>query len=195
MVSQGITVLGSTGSIGKSTLDVLKRHPERFHVVALSAHCNIGRLAQQCAQHHARYAAVSDESRVQELRLALDELGCKAEIIAGKDALNTAASMAETETVMAAIVGAAGLEPTFQAVLSGKRLLLANKESMVIAGELFRQAAALSDTTIIPVDSEHNALFQVLPDKFDDGLESVGVEKLILTASGGPFLHLSLIHI
>ena len=189
MVSQGITVLGSTGSIGESTLDVLKRHPGRFHVVALSAHENIARLAEQCAQFQARYAVISDDNRVKTLRLALDELGCKAEIIAGKDALSTAASMAETDVVMAAIVGAAGLAPTFQAVLSGKRLLLANKESMVIAGELFRQAAALSNTTIIPVDSEHNALFQVLPEKFDDGLESVGVEKLILTASGGPFLH------
>ncbi len=188
-MSQGITVLGSTGSIGESTLDVLQRHPERFHVVALSAHTNMIRLAEQCAQHGARYAAISDTARVADLQAALDERGCNAEIIAGENALSTVAAMAETDVVMAAIVGAAGLKPTFQAVLSGKRLLLANKESMVIAGELFRRAAAESATTIIPVDSEHNALFQVLPEKFDDGLESAGVEKLILTASGGPFLH------
>lgn len=197
-MSQGITVLGSTGSIGENTLDVLQRHRDRFHVVALSAHDNITRLAEQCAQHSARYAAISNDARTNELRAALDERGCNTEIIAGKNALRTVAAMAETEVVMAAIVGAAGLEPTFQAVLSGKRLLLANKESMVIAGELFRRAAAESATTIIPVDSEHNALFQVLPEKFDDGLESVGVEKLILTASGGPFLHRareSLLHV
>ncbi|MCW8925656.1 MAG: 1-deoxy-D-xylulose-5-phosphate reductoisomerase [Xanthomonadales bacterium] len=189
MVSQGITVLGSTGSIGESTLDVLQRHPDRFHVVALSGHDNITRLAQQCAQHTARYTAISDTTKVGKLQAALDELDCKTEIIDGENALSTVATMAETDVVMAAIVGAAGLEPTLQAVLHGKRLLLANKESMVIAGELFRRAAADSETTIIPVDSEHNALFQVLPEKFDDGLESVGVEKLILTASGGPFLH------
>lgn len=188
-MSQGITVLGSTGSIGENTLDVLQRHPERFHVVALSGHGNMIRLAEQCAQHGARFAAISDTSKANELRSALKKLHCKTEIIAGENALAAAATMDETDVVMAAIVGAAGLESTYQAVLHGKRLLLANKESMVIAGELFRHAAADSATTIIPVDSEHNALFQVLPDRFDDGLESVGVEKLILTASGGPFLH------
>ncbi len=181
--------MGSTGSIGENTLDVLQRHRDRFHVIALSAHNNTTRLAEQCAQHGARFAAISDTAKAGELQAALDELGCGTEIIAGENALSTVAGMADTDVVMAAIVGAAGLEPTFQAVLSGKRLLLANKESMVIAGELFRRAAAESATTIIPVDSEHNALFQVLPEKFDDGLESVGVEKLILTASGGPFLH------
>ena len=189
MVSQGITVLGSTGSIGESTLNVLARHPERYHVVALSAHDNVIRLAQQCRQHNARYAVVSDQAKVPALQAALDELQCKSEVLAGCDALGTVAGMDETEIVMAAIVGAAGLEPTLQAVQSGKRLLLANKESMVIAGELFRQAAAENAATIIPVDSEHNALFQVLPDQFEDGLEQAGVERLILTASGGPFLH------
>jgi 1-deoxy-D-xylulose-5-phosphate reductoisomerase len=189
VLSQGITVLGSTGSIGESTLKVLARHPRRYHVVALSAHNNVARLAQQCKQHGARYAVVSDKAKVPALRAALDGLGCDAEIMAGRDALGAVASMQETETVMAAIVGAAGLEPTLAAVQSGKRLLLANKESMVIAGELFRKAAAEYNATIIPVDSEHNALFQVLPDQFDDGLEKAGVERLILTASGGPFLH------
>ena len=189
MSSEGITVLGSTGSIGESTLDVLARHPDRYHVVALSAHSNIDRLAEQCLQHHARYAVISDKSKSAALQSALDQRNCKSGVLAGKDALSAVVRMDETEVVMAAIVGAAGLEPTLHAVQAGKRLLLANKESMVIAGELFRQSAADHDATIIPVDSEHNALFQVLPENFDDGLENAGVEKLILTASGGPFLH------
>ncbi|MFC1776468.1 1-deoxy-D-xylulose-5-phosphate reductoisomerase [Pseudomonadota bacterium] len=189
MVSQGITVLGSTGSIGESTLNVLARHPDRYHVVALSAHSNIARLAEQCLQHNARYAVISDKSRAGELKTALDQLKCKSEVLAGRDALGAVACMDETDAVMAAIVGAAGLEPTLQAVQAGKRLLLANKESMVIAGELFRKAAAEHAATIIPVDSEHNALFQVLPENFENGLENIGVERLILTASGGPFLH------
>ena len=189
MSSQGITVLGSTGSIGENTLDVLARHPDTYHVVALSAHANANRLAEQCHQHQARYAVISDQTKTGELQSALDQLNCKSEVLAGKDALSTAVRMDETSVVMAAIVGAAGLEPTLHAVQAGKRLLLANKESMVIAGELFRKAAAEHAATIIPVDSEHNALFQVLPKNFDAGLENAGVERLILTASGGPFLH------
>jgi 1-deoxy-D-xylulose-5-phosphate reductoisomerase len=189
LISQGITILGSTGSIGQSTLDVLSRHPDAYHVVALSAHANVKRLAEQCQQYHARYAVISDKTKAGALQSALDNLNCKSEVLAGKEALSTAVRMDETELVMAAIVGAAGLEPTLHTVQAGKRLLLANKESMVIAGELFRKAASEHDATIIPVDSEHNALFQVLPENFDDGLENAGVERLILTASGGPFLH------
>ena len=191
MASQGITILGSTGSIGESTLKVLALHPDRYHVVALSAHSNVRRLAEQCSQFQSRFAVISDAGKAIELQSALDQLKCKSEVLAGRQALNTIVSMESTDTVMAAIVGAAGLEPTLAAVRSGKRLLLANKESMVIAGELFRKAASLHETTIIPVDSEHNALFQVLPENFDAGLENVGVERLILTASGGPFLHRS----
>ena len=189
MLSRGITVLGSTGSIGQSTLDVLARHPDRYHVVALSAHSNVARLAEQCTQHHARYAVISDAEKAGDLQSALDGLGCKSVVLAGREALNTVACLDETDSVMAGIVGAAGLEPTLAAAHTGKRLLLANKESMVIAGELFRKAAVEYGTTIIPVDSEHNALFQALPENFDAGLDSVGVERLILTASGGPFLH------
>ena len=189
MISQGITVLGSTGSIGKSTLDVLLRHPGRFHVIALSGNSNFSLLARQCHQHHARYAVISNPAHTMALQAALDQLGCNAKVLAGHEALSEVVRLDETDVVMAAIVGAAGLEPTLHAVEAGKRLLLANKESMVIAGELFRQAAIRHGTTIIPVDSEHNALFQVLPERFDNGLESVGVERLILTASGGPFLH------
>lgn len=189
MNSQGITVLGSTGSIGESTLDVLSRHPGAYHVVALSAHSNVKRLAEQCLQHRAGYAVISDVDKASELQTALNELNCKAEVLAGKEALSTVVRMNETGVVMAAIVGAAGLEPTLHAVQAGKRLLLANKESMVIAGELFRKAASEHSTTIIPVDSEHNALFQVLPENHAAGLGQAGVEQLILTASGGPFLH------
>jgi len=189
MASQGIAVLGSTGSIGESTLNVLARHPNRYHVVALTAHSNFNRLAEQCSQHQARYAVISDTSKASDLQSALKEQGCKSEVLAGKQALSDVVGLEETDVVMAAIVGAAGLESSLHAVRTGKRLLLANKESMVIAGELFRNAAAERAATIIPVDSEHNALFQALPENFDAGLENVGVERLILTASGGPFLH------
>ncbi len=188
MANQGITILGSTGSVGESTLDVLARHPERYHVVALTAHQNVKRLAEQCMEHQPTYAVISDISLAETLQLALDELGCNSIVLGGRDALSTVVGMDETDAVMAAIVGAAGLEPTLHAVKSGKRLLLANKESMVIAGELFRKAASEHKVTIIPVDSEHNALFQVLPQAYNDGLEKSGVENLILTASGGPFL-------
>ncbi len=189
MARQGITILGSTGSIGVSTLDVLSRHPGRYKVIALGAHRNVKRLAQQCHQHHARYAAISDESRAVQLQSELDRLHCNTEVVAGSSALCDVARLDETDVVMASIVGAAGLESTLAAVKAGKRLLLANKESMVIAGELFREAAMAHNVNIIPVDSEHNALFQVLPENFADGLAETGVEKLILTASGGPFLH------
>ena len=148
MASQGITILGSTGSIGESTLKVLALHPERYHVVALSAHSNVSRLAEQCLQYRSRYAVISDADKAIELQSALDQLKCKSEVLAGRQALDTIVSMDSTDMVMAAIVGAAGLEPTLTAVQSGKRLLLANKESMVIAGELFRKAAALHETTI-----------------------------------------------
>ena len=189
MICQGITILGATGSIGENTLKVLRAHPDRYQVIALSADSNFKRLAEQCSEHHARYAVINNVEHAPALQSALNELGCRAEVLAGCQALSDVVSLDETDVVMAAIVGAAGLKPTLTAVEAGKRMLLANKESMVIAGELFRKAAAENNVTIIPVDSEHNALFQVLPANFEAGLEKVGVEKLILTASGGPFLH------
>jgi len=184
----GVTVLGSTGSIGCSTLDVLARHPDRFRVVALSGHGNLPLLAEQCARHAARYAVVSDASRAPELAGLLEDHGCRAEVLAGPEALEAAVALPETDTVMAAIVGAAGLPSALAAARLGKRLLLANKESMVIAGELFARITAASGSLIIPVDSEHNALFQALPDGMSRDLDAAGVECLILTASGGPFL-------
>ena len=186
---EGVTVLGSTGSIGCSTLDVIERHPGRFRVIALSAHRNIDLLARQCAKHRARYAVISDPALASGLREALDGASSKARILAGERALTEAVELDETATVMAAIVGAAGLRPALRTAELGKRLLLANKESMVIAGALFADAAQASGACIIPVDSEHNALFQALPEDCRHDLEAAGVERLILTASGGPFLN------
>jgi 1-deoxy-D-xylulose-5-phosphate reductoisomerase len=191
----GVVVLGSTGSVGQSTLDVMKRHPGRYRVVALTAHGSVRELAAQCHTHDARYAVISDPSRTDELAAALAELDCGARVLSGPEALLEVVSLDETEVVMAAIVGAAGLPPTLQAARLGKRLLLANKESMVIAGALFEQARRESGAQIVPVDSEHNALFQALPAefhgelRFHGGLRACGVERLTLTASGGPFLH------
>jgi len=184
---QGISILGATGSIGRSTLDVLRRHPDRYRVIALSGHGNLELLAQQCRQHNAQFAVISDQTRASDLRAALQAAGSHAQVLAGANALVEAVELEQTDTVMAAIVGAAGLQPALRAAQLGKRLLLANKESMVIAGPLFAQASAASGAAIIPVDSEHNALFQALPDHCKTDLGAAGVEKLILTASGGPF--------
>jgi 1-deoxy-D-xylulose-5-phosphate reductoisomerase len=178
--AQGIVVLGSTGSIGRSTLDVLSRHPDRFRAVALTANRNVELLADQCARHDARYAVVCDSDREADLRRALAARGSAARVLAGPEALEEVVGLAEADTVMAAIVGAAGLPSALSAARQGKRLLLANKESMVIAGPLFASAAREQGAAIIPVDSEHNALFQALPSGFGRDLEAEGVEALIL---------------
>jgi len=188
MASHGVTILGSTGSVGRSTLDVIARHPQRFHVVALTAHRNTRLLAEQCHRHQARYAVVSEADRADELQARLRELDCAAQVMAGPTGLEAVVELEETTSVMAAIVGAAGLAPALHAARCGKRLLLANKESMVIAGALFARAVAEHGAVVIPVDSEHNALFQALPDEHKGDLQAAGVEQLILTASGGPFL-------
>ncbi len=190
MSRQNICILGSTGSIGESTLDVIARNPDRFRVVALTANHNTKKLAQQCARFAADVAVIADPSRVSELAAQLEEAGSKAEILAGQEGLASAATLPETDAVMAAIVGAAGLEPTFRAAQQGKKILLANKESLVIAGEVFIAEARRSGSPVLPVDSEHNAIFQSLPPEFANGLDAIGVEKIILTASGGPFLDL-----
>jgi len=188
MKTQRICVLGSTGSIGKSTLDVIARNPERFEVVALTANRNTDLLARQCAQFNARLAVVADASRVPLLTQQLQKAGSTAEILTGEEGLVTVAGLPEIDTVMAAIVGAAGLAPTFRAAEAGKKILLANKESLVIAGQVFVAEAKRNGARVLPVDSEHNAIFQSLPPEFTDGLDGIGVEKVILTASGGPFL-------
>jgi len=193
--AQGISILGSTGSVGENTLDVISRNPGRFEVVALTAHNNAARLAEQCAQFEARLAVIVNEDRHQELAEALKAHGARAKPLSGADALMDAVAEPGVDAVMAAIVGAAGLAPTLHAAERGLRLLLANKESMVIAGQLLMEAARASGAHILPVDSEHNAVFQALPNSFDpcqrDALEACGVERIILTASGGPFLNTS----
>ena len=191
-MQQGITILGSTGSVGCSTLDVISRHPERFRVIALTAHRDVEKLAEQCHVFKASFAVIGDPDYAGQLKMELESRSCQTKVLAGKEGLLEVVSLAETDAVMAAIVGAAGLEPSLHAAQCGKRLMLANKESMVIAGELFARATAQSGAVIIPVDSEHNALFQALPADFNGNLEACGVEKLVLTASGGPFLDTSL---
>ena len=190
MSRQNLCVLGSTGSIGESTLDVVERNPERFNVVALTAHRNVKKLARQCALFDADVAVVADPGLAPELAACLKAENSKAEIMSGEAGLVSVAGMPETDMVMASIVGAAGLAPTFHAAQQGKKILLANKESLVIAGEVFIAAARENGARVLPVDSEHNAIFQSLPPDFVDGLDAIGVEKIILTASGGPFLNM-----
>jgi 1-deoxy-D-xylulose-5-phosphate reductoisomerase len=187
-MTQAITILGSTGSVGESTLDVISRNRDRFHVLALTAHRNVQRLAEQCSEFEAQFAVISDIEQAEALKTALQRCGSKARVLAGAEGLITVATLPETDTVMAAIVGAAGLEPTLAAARAGKKILLANKESLVIAGGLFMQAAKDAGATVLPVDSEHNAIFQSLPANWQDGLAASGVDRIILTASGGPFL-------
>jgi 1-deoxy-D-xylulose-5-phosphate reductoisomerase len=191
MSIQQVTVLGATGSIGVSTLDVLARHPERYAVFALTADRKWQVLATQCLQHNPRYAVLNDATAALALTEELRRQGCKTEVLQGADALAQVASHADTHVVMAAIVGAAGLLPTLAAVKVGKKVLLANKEALVMAGSLFTRAVAENGATLLPIDSEHNAIFQCLPnhraDYLVDGLQSSGVRKILLTASGGPF--------
>ena len=183
----GVTVLGSTGSVGVSTLDVVSRHPERFRVVALTANENAERLAEQCRRHRPLYAAMANRGSAARLGDLLRGMEGRPEILAGVEGLEQVAALPETQYVMAAIVGAAGLRPTLAAARSGKRVLLANKESLVMAGALFMRAVAEHGAELLPIDSEHNAVFQCLPADFGAGLQQVGVERILLTASGGPF--------
>lgn len=183
----GVTVLGSTGSIGLSTLDVLSRHPERFRVLALTANQNAERLAEQCRRYRPAYAVMSDPMAAQTLRVLLADMPGAPEVLHGMEGLEQVAALPETDYVMAAIVGAAGLRPSLAAARAGKRVLLANKEALVMAGALFMDAVAESGALLLPIDSEHNAIFQCLPAGFRAGLAEVGVEQILLTASGGPF--------
>ena len=184
----GVTVLGSTGSIGENTLDVLARHPDRFRVVALAANKNAAKLAQQVIQWRPDYAVLADESAVAELRERIARAGVSTRVLGGESGLLEIATLAEAQYVMAAIVGAAGLRSTFAAAKAGKRLLIANKESLVMAGPLLIEAARASGATLLPVDSEHSAIFQCLPANTRAGEAPKGVRRVVLTASGGPFL-------
>ncbi|MDG4552019.1 MAG: 1-deoxy-D-xylulose-5-phosphate reductoisomerase [Candidatus Contendobacter sp.] len=184
----GVTVLGSTGSIGVSTLDVLGRHADRFRVVALTAHRDVEGLFQQCLRHEPDYAVMVDLDAAERLRDRLRSAGRPVETLAGAAGLERVATVPEAAYVMAAIVGAAGLLPTLAAARAGKRVLLANKEALVMAGPLFMAAAREHDAELLPIDSEHNAVFQCLPpDRAIKGLDAAGVRRILLTGSGGPF--------
>jgi 1-deoxy-D-xylulose-5-phosphate reductoisomerase len=185
---QQITVLGSTGSIGVSTLDVIARHPERYQVYALTANTRVDCLLPQIESCQPRYAVMLDESAARELSAELAQRGMThTEVLSGEAALKQVAAAEGVDTVMAAIVGSAGLAPTLAAVEAGKKVLLANKESLVMAGHLFMQAVEQSGATLLPIDSEHNAIFQCLPSDYSRGLPETGVNKILLTGSGGPF--------
>ena len=186
---QSLCILGSTGSIGQSTLDVIALHPQQYRVYALTAHKKLRKLVEQVRLYKPRYAVVADEGDYLEAKTMLAETGVEVELLAGAQALVDVASSPEVDTVMAAIVGAAGLLPTLAAVKAGKKILLANKESLVMSGDLFMTAVRESKAQLLPIDSEHNAIFQCLPTDFRYGqLAHSGISKILLTGSGGPFL-------
>jgi 1-deoxy-D-xylulose-5-phosphate reductoisomerase len=184
---QNVTILGATGSIGVNTLDVIRRHPERYRVFALCAHTRIDTLFEQCREFMPQFAVVRDAGLADELAARCRGAGLTTDVRHGMAALVDIAAHPESDAVMAAIVGAAGLEPTLAAAYAGKKILLANKEVLVMAGELFTRAVREHGATLLPVDSEHNAIFQSLPVDFSSGLEGCGVRRILLTASGGPF--------
>ena len=185
---QRLTVLGATGSVGASTLDVVARHPQRFQVVALSAHSRVELLLGQCRRFQPAYAVVIDQQAAVVLQQRLRAENLATRVLVGAAGLVEVATLPEVDTVMAAIVGAAGLPATLAAACAGKRVLLANKESLVMAGRLFVDAVRRNGATLLPIDSEHNAVLQCLPESFDGDLARAGVRYLLLTASGGPFL-------
>ncbi|MFJ4442142.1 1-deoxy-D-xylulose-5-phosphate reductoisomerase [Pseudomonas sp. NPDC089422] len=184
---QRITVLGATGSIGLSTLDVIARHPERYQVFALSGYSRIDELLALCVRHRPAYAVVPNDEAAARLRDGLLGAGCTAQVLVGEAGLCEVSAAPEVDAVMAAIVGAAGLRPTLAAVEAGKKVLLANKEALVMSGALFMDAVRRSGAVLLPIDSEHNAIFQCLPGDYARGLSQVGVRRILLTASGGPF--------
>ena len=192
MTLQKITILGSTGSIGVNTLDVIRRHPQRYSVVALCAHKQIDRLFDQCLEFKPCFAVVRDARLAADLNSRLAEVASSTIVEYGPDALVRMAELPEVDTVMAAIVGAAGLPSTLAAAFAGKRVLLANKEALVMAGPVFMDAVCRSGASLLPIDSEHNAIFQSLPLGYSGDLSESGVRSLLLTASGGPFLNTSI---
>ncbi len=182
----GVTILGATGTIGVNTLDVIARHPQRYRVVALTAHRNVERLAEQCARWQPPFAVMADPERAEELRRRLRRVAPDTEVLAGSEGLVRVCELPETDQVMAGIVGAAGLLPNLAAARAGKRVLLANKEALVMSGRLFMEAVRAAGAELLPIDSEHNAVFQCLP-AGGGSLAERGVTRILLTASGGPF--------
>jgi 1-deoxy-D-xylulose-5-phosphate reductoisomerase len=185
---QSLTILGATGSIGVSTLDVVARHPDRYRVFALTGQTRVEVLAAQCVQFQPEVAVVGDAAAASQLQVLIKSHGLNTEVLHGEQALCDVASAASCDTVMAAIVGAAGLRPSLAAAHAGKKLLLANKEALVISGQLFMDAVVASGATLLPIDSEHNAIFQCLPIGYQRQPPQHGIRKILLTASGGPFL-------
>jgi 1-deoxy-D-xylulose-5-phosphate reductoisomerase len=187
MSVQRVAVLGATGSIGRSTLDVVARHPERFRVVALTAHRDVGALLAAAREHRPRYLAIADDRLGPALARSVRSAGLECEVLSGARAVAQVAAAADVDTVMAAIVGAAGLESSLAAARAGKKILLANKEALVMAGPIFMEAVARHGASLLPIDSEHNAVFQCLPAHAPGQLAANGVRRVLLTGSGGPF--------
>jgi 1-deoxy-D-xylulose-5-phosphate reductoisomerase len=184
---QNVAILGATGSIGRSTLDVIARHPDRFRAFALTAHTQANELFELAVRHRPRFAVLGDDAQARDLRTRLAAAGSATEVLGGPDALAAVAAHPEVDAVMAAIVGAAGLAPTLAAARAAKKLLLANKEALVMAAPIFMAAVREAGAALLPIDSEHNAIFQCLPPGPHAGLTARGVRKIVLTGSGGPF--------
>ncbi len=184
---QQLTILGSTGSIGRSTLDVVRRHPGRYRIAALCAHRQIDLLFEQCLEFRPRYAVLGERDSAEALTAKLRSANIATEVRHGAAALEEMAVLPEVDAVMAAIVGAAGLSSALAAARAGKKILLANKEALVMAGPVFMRAVREHGARLLPIDSEHNAIFQALPTDFDSDLPRKGIRRLLLTASGGPF--------
>ena len=184
-MAKNLTILGATGTIGVNTLDVVARNPEKFRVIALTGQNQIEKLARQCRQFQPRYAVVLEPDKASALQALL--AGTATEVLAGMEALEFVCALPEVDTVMAAIVGAAGLRPALAAARAGKRVLLANKETLVMAGRFFMEAVREHGAILLPIDSEHNAIFQSLPANYDGDPARHGVRRILLTASGGPF--------
>ncbi|HEC17896.1 MAG TPA: 1-deoxy-D-xylulose-5-phosphate reductoisomerase [Gammaproteobacteria bacterium] len=185
----GVTVLGATGSIGVSTLDVIARHPQRYRVVALTANNQVERLFEQCRAFSPEYVVLAEADAAQQMQQRLADAGLQTTVLSGVEGLETVAALEQVQQVMAAIVGAAGLAPSLAAARAGKRILLANKEALVMSGQIFMDAVRENDAELLPIDSEHNAIFQSMPAGYACGqsLKGRGVRKILLTASGGPF--------
>jgi 1-deoxy-D-xylulose-5-phosphate reductoisomerase len=189
---QNVAILGATGTIGIQTLDVMSKHPERFNVFALTANNNVKSMFALCEQYVPKYAVMLQSQAAAELDAQLKAANISTIVLHGEQALIDIAAHPEVDTVMAAIVGAAGLHPAMAAARSGKRILLANKETLVMAGNLFMRAVEEGGATLLPIDSEHNAIFQVMPNQRAKSLEKMGIKRVLLTASGGPFRNASL---
>jgi 1-deoxy-D-xylulose-5-phosphate reductoisomerase len=186
-MTSAVTILGSTGSIGTSTLDVIGRHADSYEIIALTANTDVDMLEQQCDRWHPRYAVMSDEACAQELRDRLKIKSSATKVLSGVEGLKEVARLEEVETVVAGIVGSAGLLPTLSAAEAGKRVLLANKEALVMSGQLFMDTVKHNRAELLPVDSEHNAIFQCMPPQLPSEPKKAGIKKILLTASGGPF--------